>query len=144
MANKKEEQTIQINIVSALSSMANLNQFIYFSVPNEATIKAIFLTNADRLIKDVHGKKQLPQWITNLMNALITLLKKMGLLPGVSDLIILQTGRAYCMEVKTASGEQSDSQILFEQWCIDNGVPYAVVRSVDEAILQLRKWGVVG
>ncbi len=123
------ETTIQQNICSAFSLLAGRpsSPFVFFAVPNEGFLKAA-------------GTGNLRQ---SLICALLTNLKKIGLLPGVSDLIVLHAGRAYCLEVKTETGRQSDSQRLFEAACIRCGVPYAIVRSVDDAIKKLKEWEVI-
>jgi hypothetical protein len=56
----------------------------------------------------------------------------MGLRPGVADLVAwMPSGVAY-IEVKTQSGRQSPAQIKFELKCRDFGVPYYLVRSLEE------------
>ena len=61
----------------------------------------------------------------------------MGLYPGVADLVVWLPGvRIGYMEVKTATGKQSPGQVKFQARCEASGVPYVVVRSVDEAL----KW----
>lgn len=121
------ETTLQINIVEALSIYAARYKFIFFSVPNEGAFKAFGLDKINKAI----------------FYALLTLLKKMGLLPGVSDLIILHRGRAYCVEVKTQTGKQSEAQRLFQARCDETGIPYSVVRSVEEAIEKLKEWRII-
>ena len=49
---------------------------------------------------------------------------KMGFLPGISDLIILQNGKAFCIELKTDKGKQSKGQIIFESNCKKTFIPY--------------------
>lgn len=122
------ETVLQISIVSALSLYAARYNFLFFHVPNES----FSLGAAGR------GA------FSSRDHARLTTLKKMGLLPGVSDLVILSRGRAYCLEVKTQTGSQSDAQKLFERRCHETGIPYAVVRSVDEAIKKLKEWEVIG
>lgn len=69
-------------------------------------------------------------------------LKAAGLRAGVSDLIVMsQDGRAHFLEIKTATGVLSPSQVRFSELCIKHHWPYAVARSVDEAMEQVRKWG---
>lgn len=59
-----------------------------------------------------------------------------GLYPGVGDLIVWWTRNGQTvvgyLEVKTATGRQSDRQKHFEELCLRNDVPYHVVRSVDD------------
>ena len=56
----------------------------------------------------------------------------MGLFPGVGDLVVWwPTGIGY-LEVKTATGRQSERQKHFQEMCENHGIPYAVVRSVED------------
>jgi hypothetical protein len=48
------------------------------------------------------------------------------------------------MEVKTVGGRLSGGQQLFKARCDELDIPYAVVRSVEDAEMQLREWGIVG
>mgnify|MGYP000011274536 FL=1 len=62
-------------------------------------------------------------------------MKDEGMLPGVSDLILLKSNRHYgalCIEMKTRSGKQSDSQKKWEQEAVKNGSKYIVCRSFEE------------
>ena len=57
----------------------------------------------------------------------------MGMWPGVADLVIwISPGKIAYLEIKNEKGRQSDRQIQFQQRCLDNGFPYAVVRSVED------------
>ena len=60
----------------------------------------------------------------------------MGLFPGVADLCVWWptshgTVVGY-LEVKTATGRQSERQKHFQEMCENHGIPYAVVRSVED------------
>ena len=59
-------------------------------------------------------------------------LKATGLLSGVSDLIVVLPNRILFLELKTETGQQSDSQVEFS--CIISvlGFEYYVIRSIDE------------
>lgn len=76
-------------------------------------------------------------------HALMAKLKRMGLTPGVSDLVIGQRGRMFCMEVKSSRGRQSENQKLFQAWAESCEIPYEIVRSVKGAISCLKLWGIV-
>jgi len=69
--------------------------------------------------------------------------KKMGLLPGTSDIIIIYRGMAYCLEVKKPGEKQSKDQILFMRNVIASGGRYEIVYSLDDAKKQLIKWGIL-
>lgn len=68
-------------------------------------------------------------------------LKKEGVLAGVADLqVILKDGRSIFLELKTAKGKQSQSQIDFENNLKELGHNYYVIRSIDEVINILDKF----
>jgi hypothetical protein len=57
---------------------------------------------------------------------------KSGVLAGVSDLIVLNNGRTYFVELKDYKGNQSDKQKEFEKIVSLQGFKYFLVRSLDE------------
>jgi len=123
----RPESPIQQQIVELLSALAAVHDFVFLSVPNEAFLSAIKTFRiADKVAY-----------------AIFAILKKMGLRPGASDLIIGHNGRMYCLEVKTPEGTQSADQLLFEAWCVRCGIPYVVVRSSGEVLYWLKEWGIV-
>lgn len=74
-------------------------------------------------------------------------LRQQGLRPGVADyLIVWRVGedqhRIGWLEFKADRGRQSEPQRAFEAAMTVLGVPYAVVRSVDEAMAAVEAWGV--
>jgi hypothetical protein len=69
--------------------------------------------------------------------------KRMGVLAGVFDLTILtESGRLCFLEVKDAKGTLSAPQKAFGASLDAAGVPWAVVRSVDDARRVLSLWGI--
>jgi hypothetical protein len=69
-------------------------------------------------------------------------MKAEGLRAGVADLcIMLPGGRTGWLELKNHKGRQSDAQLGFQTICYRLGHPYAVVRSLDDAIAVLKAWG---
>lgn len=54
---------------------------------------------------------------------------KLGLLPGVSDLILTFRGQVYFVEVKTETGTQRPAQIEFQERIEALGFKYFIVRS---------------
>jgi hypothetical protein len=69
-------------------------------------------------------------------------LKEMGVLAGVFDLTILtESGRLCFLEVKDRLGVLSKPQKAFGASLDAAGVPWAVVRSVDDARRVLSLWG---
>ena len=64
-------------------------------------------------------------------------LKRQGVKPGVSDVIILIPRNGFaslCLEFKTESGTQSDEQKEFQRQAEACGSKYVIVRSVAAAI----------
>ena len=92
------EDEIQISIVEAFGLLSSRAGFMFFHVANEAAMKA-------------RGGKDILLLIEHL--------KRMGLMPGVSDLVIVSNGRAYFLEVKTSKGKQTTDQKAFELWARD-------------------------
>ena len=118
----KPETLLQIQIVEYLSLIAQKNDFIFFSIPNEGA-----MTGAG-------GKMPF---------ALMTTLKKMGMLPGVPDLCIIKNGRAYFMEVKTQSGKISSQQMVIHEALYSKGVHCSVVRSLEDVKTILTVWSII-
>ena len=59
-------------------------------------------------------------------------LGKMGLLPGVSDIIYLSPVGVVFIELKTKTGKQSPEQKAFKQSVSALGYRYCIVRSFEE------------
>jgi len=121
------ESVIQTQIVEWLSFMAARHSFLFFSVPNEGMMTAALMGN-------------LPK---SALFGMLTKFKKMGMTPGVSDIVIGHDGRMFAMEVKGERGKQGENQERFEQWCVRCGIPYRVVRSLDEAQAVMIEWGII-
>jgi len=67
--------------------------------------------------------------------ATAAILKAVGVVAGVSDLILLVSKKGYgslCIEMKTPKGRQSDDQAAFEIEAISAGNKYELCRSFDE------------
>ena len=70
-------------------------------------------------------------------------LKRQGVKSGVADVIVLIPNRGFyslCMEFKSKSGEQSDEQKEFQRQAEKQGSKYVIVRSVGEAIEELKEY----
>lgn len=121
------ESNIQQNIISYLSMIAVQKGIVFFSVPNESLVMVLTIFKVPKKI----------------CYQIVSFFKKMGLLPGVSDIVIIWKGKAYFMEVKTDSGTQSQDQVRFEHNVNKAGCEYTVVRSVGDVIGVLGEWGVL-
>jgi len=91
--------------------------FLFFSCANEGTDRA----SPARLAK----------------------LKRMGLRPGVADLVFIKDSRAYFLEMKKPGEKQSDNQIDFQFDCAVVKAQYAVAWSFEDAIKILRFWKII-
>lgn len=127
MIKKQSETVIQQQIIQTLSLYANRFGFVFMAPMNEGVMMVL---TKFRVPKDTCFR--IMNWF-----------KKMGFLPGASDLQIFHDGKVYFIEVKSHSGKQSDGQILFMDNVVRAGCKYAVVRSVDDTLSFLKSWGVV-
>ena len=69
--------------------------------------------------------------------------KSIGMLAGVSDLVIDIGGRIHYLEVKAPGGKQSPDQLAFEAATIAQESPYMVVNNINDAIFVLEEWGAI-
>lgn len=70
-----------------------------------------------------------------------SLLKAMGMLAGVPDLVfVMPNGQAAFIELKTPTGEVREEQIEFQRRVRANGCAYATCRSFDEVETTLVRW----
>ena len=65
----------------------------------------------------------------------------MGVHPGFADLVVVAEGRVAFLEVKTAKGRLSEDQQAFRDIIRAQGLPYAVVRSIGDALCALGSHG---
>ena len=75
------------------------------------------------------------------------LMKRMGLVPGVADFVIVQPAKPHAqvwfLELKTEHGHQSESQKRFERRCKDAGVEYVLARGLEQALEALSSRGAI-
>ena len=69
--------------------------------------------------------------------------KRMGMRPGVPDLVIVKNSRIYFLELKSEKGKQSESQKDFQNDAIGVGADYALAHNLDEAVGALTIWGII-
>ncbi len=70
-------------------------------------------------------------------------MKRQGVTSGVADVILLVPKKGFaslCIEFKTKTGKQSDEQKEFQFQAEKCGSKYVVVRSVEEAINEIREY----
>ncbi len=107
------------------------------------------MTEEDRIhmaiVEYLRLRKQLFYYVPNASAGPVwwrAKLKRLGLLAGVPDIaLILPSGQAAYMEVKTPTGRLSDDQKAFRDAAIGLGALWAEVRSVNDAATVLELWG---
>lgn len=71
------------------------------------------------------------------------ILKAMGVVPGVPDLIFLMKGQFYALELKPERGVHSKAQKEVALRIDEAGGITAVTWGLDAAIAQLKEWGII-
>lgn len=97
----------ELNIQTNIINFLRISGILCFSVPNGTHIKNV---------------------------ATRTLMKRSGLLSGVSDLIIVLKNRIVFIEVKTEKGKQSENQKKFENQIKALGFEYYIWRDLQQSI----------
>lgn len=67
----------------------------------------------------------------------------LGKISGAPDMMFIWSGGGGLIEFKSSKGRLSEKQKLFQKWCQVNNVNHELVRSSDEAIEVIKKWGLV-
>ncbi len=68
--------------------------------------------------------------------------KQMGVVAGIADLVcLLPEGKVGFIELKFGKNEPSLHQMDFARFCKVSGYPYALCRTVDEALDTMKSWG---
>ena len=70
-------------------------------------------------------------------------LRRMGLLPGASDLLFWHQGNSFALELKAPSGRLSERQLEFLARFNDAGGHTAVAEGLDRAIAVLESWNLL-
>ena len=72
------------------------------------------------------------------------ILKSIGTIAGVPDLICILYGRIYCVEIKSAhSGRVSDVQHVVHERLRRAGAEVVVAFNLNEVLAQLTAWGIL-
>lgn len=108
------EARLQKAVVQHLK-LTGVPGLVYFSVPNEGKRTAMMAGH----------------------------LKAMGMLPGVSDLVMLCTGQMFFLELKARGEKPTENQLLFGASAIAAGASFAWCDNIDQAITILRDWGLI-
>lgn len=115
MSRKRSpEVAIQCTVIAHLQARA-VPGVIYFHTPNGG----------------YRGKTEAAQF------------KAMGVLPGVSDLILFHEGKLYCLELKAQGGRASEEQLAFIHAMERQGAYTAIATGLDRALATLEQWGLL-
>lgn len=63
--------------------------------------------------------------------------KRMGYMKGQPDMIIMKNGKVWCLELKSNKGKQSKEQKEYQRMCLENNIPYIVVKDVEDLIKEI-------
>ena len=133
---KKTESNIQNEIVIYVGAKLYKTHAI-FSVPNEgAKVSTKFIiSKMNELIKApskaiLIAKQVIKHCLGNAVGGMI--MKSMGMMSGVSDLILLSYKEVKFIEVKKPDGVQSKTQAVFQRLVERLGYEYHIVKSVED------------
>lgn len=71
------------------------------------------------------------------------MLKALGVKAGVADIVLVRQGGVMAfLEVKAGKGSPSPAQRDWRDWCAENAVPYAIVRSIGDVQTVLLDWNI--
>lgn len=71
------------------------------------------------------------------------MLKALGVKAGVADIVLVRQGGVMAfLEVKAGKGSPSPAQRDWQDWCAENAVPYAIVRSIGDVQTVLLDWNI--
>ena len=115
------EATIQELIVDLLSKVARPLNFFFFSVPNE------------RRLSDQTSNKKFGR---------LAKLKRMGMVPGAADLVLVHNGHACFIEVKNRNGTMTKNQQQFRQTALDHGCGHILARDPGDVVEGLKGLGI--
>jgi len=110
----RPEQALQIELVNTLRAVAPPLEFMCFHVPN--------------------GGYRTPREAA--------IFKALGVMPGIPDIVCLWSiGRVGFIELKAHNGALTNIQSRTHAFLRGMGFPVAVVRSLDDALAELARWG---
>jgi hypothetical protein len=71
------------------------------------------------------------------------ILKGLGVRAGVPDVIVVKNGRTYELELKTPGGRLTEAQYATHAALRTAGAAVAISFSLDDALAQLERWGLL-
>jgi hypothetical protein len=71
------------------------------------------------------------------------ILKGLGVVAGVPDVIIIHNGRVFCLELKAEGGRATDKQLACIAALRDAGALCSIAEGLDAALATLEAWGLL-
>jgi hypothetical protein len=71
------------------------------------------------------------------------ILKGLGVIPGVSDVIVIHQGRVYALEIKAEGGRPTETQLATIGAMERAGAFTAIAEGLDRALACLEAWGLL-
>lgn len=71
------------------------------------------------------------------------ILKGLGVLPGVPDILLFFKGKVFALEIKTKDGRPTAEQVIVQEQLRAAGVIVKTVYGLNEALITLETWGLV-
>ena len=90
-------------------------------------------------ITETHIKGQIKDYLNYCGIFNYHLLQGMGAYKGVPDRVMHYKGKVIYLEIKKPKGKMSDNQIVFQSQCIEDGIDYWCVNSVEQLGEQIKK-----
>jgi len=89
-------------------------------------------------MKESDLKSQIKDYLARLGIFSFPITQGLGSYRGAPDRIMFYDGKAYFLEIKLPDGRMSEHQLAFQIQCGLDGIPYRMVRSIEdlEAILK--------
>ena len=72
-----------------------------------------------------------------------SIMKSMGVLPGVPDMVMVWQGQAYFLELKAKKGKLTPIQVMMGEDLLRAGARVATAYSLDEAMHIVRSWDLI-
>lgn len=69
--------------------------------------------------------------------------KQLGVLPGVSDLVLITEREKFALELKAPGGRATETQLAFQSEWRERGGHAVIAEGVDEARACLKAWGLL-
>lgn len=127
------EEQLQANIFQFMWNYSPSTRRKFFHVSNELPNDAEYVLNqVERHIGKQRWFTILRESIRKRIGIFLSKRKAGGIVPGIPDMILIRSGRAFGFELKTDTGVVSPEQKKVHQVWAEDGTPVWVIRSLEE------------